>query len=68
VGFTSNTCPVSIAKPRPKGKKVLRDEIRPRWSAPPLPKLSFRVASQNLADFLSEGRPPKIQDQGEPET
>lgn len=68
VGFTSNTCPVPIAKPRPKSKKAPRDEIRPRWSAPPLPKLSFRPAAKSLSDFLSEGQAPKLQDQGEPQT
>ena len=68
VGFTSNTCPVPIAKPRPKSKKAPRDEIRPRWSAPPLPKLSFRLAAKSLSDFLSEGQAPKLQDQGEPQT
>ena len=55
VGFTSSTCPVSIAKPRPKGKKAPSDEIRPRWSAPPLAKLGFQTADQDLADFLREG-------------
>ena len=68
VGFTSTTCPVSIAKPRPKGKQAPKDEIRPRWSAPPLPKLSFRLASQSLTDFLKEGQAPKLQDQSESET
>jgi hypothetical protein len=68
VGFTSTTCPVSIAKPHPKGKKTPRDEIRPRWSAPPFPKLSFRLASQDLTDFLREGQPPNLQDQSEPQT
>lgn len=67
VGFTSATCPVPIAKPRPKGKKAPRDEFRPRWSAPAFPKLSFRVAGQKLADFLIEGQPPKLQDLGEPQ-
>jgi hypothetical protein len=65
VGFTSDTCPVPIAKPRPKGKKAPRDEIRPRWSAPPFPKLSFKAARQNLADFLGEGLVPKLKDQDE---
>jgi hypothetical protein len=67
VGFTSNTCPVPIAKPRPKGKKASKDEIRPRWSAPPFPKLSFKAASRDLADFLGEGQAPKLQDQSEPQ-
>jgi hypothetical protein len=58
VGFTSETCPVPIAKLRPKGKKAPRSEIRPRWSAPAFPKLGFKAASQHLADFLSEGQVP----------
>jgi hypothetical protein len=56
VGFTSNTCPVPIAKNRPKGEKAPAEEIRPRWSAPPLPKLSFQTAGQDLVDFLNQGR------------
>ena len=55
IGFTFTTCPVSISKPPVKGKKMRRDEMRPRWQRPPLPKLSFGVASQNLADILKEG-------------
>jgi hypothetical protein len=56
VGFTSNTSPVPIAKTRPKGEKAPADEIRPRWSAPPFPKLSFQTAGQDLEDFLNQGR------------
>lgn len=67
VGFTSQTCPVPIAKPRPKHKKAPREEIRSRWSAPPLPKLSFRTAGQPLAAFMREGQAPKLRDTGEPQ-
>jgi hypothetical protein len=56
VGFTSNTSPVPIAKTRSKGEKVPADEIRPRWSAPPFPKLSFQSAGQDLEDFLNQGQ------------
>ncbi|MFO7460522.1 MAG: hypothetical protein R6X07_07830 [Desulfatiglandales bacterium] len=56
VGFTSGTSPVPIEKTRPKGEKSSVDEIRPRWSAPPFPNLSFQTAGQDLADFLSQGR------------
>ena len=56
VGFTSSTSPVPIAKTRPKGEKAPVDEIRPRWSAPPLPKLGFQTSGQALADFLNQGR------------
>jgi hypothetical protein len=62
VGFTSSTCPVSIAKPRPKGKKAPRAEIKPRWSAPALAKLSFQTSDQDLADFLREGSETKSVD------
>jgi len=56
VGFTSATSPVPIEKTRPRGEKSSVDEVRPRWSAPPFPKLSFQTAGQDLADFLSQGR------------
>ena len=56
IGFTSNTCPVNIAKEPEKAKRRTMDEIRPRWSAPPLPKLSFNLGSQGLADFLMKGQ------------
>jgi len=56
IGFTSNTCPVTIAKEQIKTERRTMDEIRPRWSAPPLPKLTFNLSSQSLADFLMEGR------------
>ena len=56
VGYTSSTCPVAIAKTKPKGEKAPVDEIRPRWSAPPFPKLGFQSAGEDLADFLSRGR------------
>jgi hypothetical protein len=56
VGFTSSTCPAAVGKRGPKGKRSVLPELRPRWAAPPLPKLSFREAPQGLADFLSEGR------------
>lgn len=56
VGYTSSTVPVSIAKVKPKGEKGSVDEIRPRWSAPPFPKLGFQEAGQDLADFLNQGQ------------
>jgi hypothetical protein len=56
IGFTSNTCPVTIAKEPVKTERRTMDEIRPKWSAPPLPKLTFNLGSRNLADFLMEGR------------
>jgi hypothetical protein len=56
VGFTSGTCPVPVGKRRPKGKRSVIPELKPRWTAPPLPKLTFREAAQGLVGFLSEGR------------
>ena len=56
IGFTSNTCPVAIAKEPVKTERRVMDEIRSRWSAPPLPKLTFNLSRRSLADFLMEGR------------
>ena len=56
IGFTSNTCPVAIAKEQTKPKRYPMDEIRPRWAIPPLPNLSFNFAGQDLVDFLKEGQ------------
>lgn len=56
VGFTSSTCPAPIGKRGPKGKRSAVPELKPRWAAPPLPKLTFRESAQTLADFLNEGR------------
>jgi hypothetical protein len=56
VGFTSATCPVPIGKRGPKNKRSVLPELKPRWAAPPLPKLTFRESGQALADFLNEGR------------
>ena len=56
IAFTSGTCPVAIGKESQKSKKQRMEEIRPRWKAPPLPKLGFDFASQDLADFLREGQ------------
>jgi hypothetical protein len=56
MGFTSNTCPMSIAREPAKSKKQPTVEMRPRWSAPPFPKLSFSSASQDLVDFLKGGQ------------
>ncbi len=63
IGFTSNTCPVAIAKEPVKTERRTMDEIRPRWSAPPTPKLTFNLGSRNLADFLMEGRVAKFHEE-----
>jgi len=56
IGFTSSTCSTPVGKRGPKGKRSVLPELKPRWAAPPLPKLTFREAAQDLANFLSEGR------------
>ena len=55
IGFTSNTSPVPITKEPVKTKKQPMYEIRPRWSAPPFPQLTFDFATEALLDFLKEG-------------
>jgi hypothetical protein len=56
IGFTSNSCPVPIGKEPIKPKKQSAHEIRPRWNAPPLPKLSYHDSEQDLEEFLKQGR------------
>jgi hypothetical protein len=56
IGFTVNTCPVPVAKQSTKTEKKARDEIRPRWAAPPMPKLSFDFSNQALPDLLRQGQ------------
>lgn len=56
IGFAYTTCPRPIAKPPPKYKKQPVSELRSRWSAPPFPKLLFREADQDFANFLKQGQ------------
>ena len=56
IGFTSSTSPVPIGREPTKSQRQSMDEIRPRWEAPPLPKLSFNFADMNLESFLREGQ------------
>ena len=56
IGFTSSTCPAAVGKRGSKGKRSVLPELKPRWAAPPLPKLTFREAPQGLADILREGQ------------
>jgi hypothetical protein len=56
IGFTARTCPAPLAKELGKLKKYPKDQVRPKWSAPPLPKLSFQLAEQGLQDLLKEGQ------------
>lgn len=55
VGFLYTTCPVPIIKPPAKWKKSTPDEIRPRWAAPPPPKLGYQTCEEDLASFLKRG-------------
>jgi hypothetical protein len=52
IGFTSNSCPIPIAKEPIKHKKYPMNEIRPRWEVLSLPNLEYRLADQDLAEFL----------------
>ena len=56
VGFTVSTCPVNVAKEPNKSKMLPRAEIRPRWKAPAFPHLTFKIAKQDLSDFLKHGQ------------
>ena len=67
IGFTFNTCPVSVGKPPVKGKKYPMDEMRPRWGSPPLPKLGYNLASEVLADFLRQGQAFRFQKEAAPD-
>jgi hypothetical protein len=56
IGFSSSTCPVPIGREPAKTQRQSMDEMRPRWEAPPLPKLSFSFADLDLRDLLQEGQ------------
>lgn len=56
IGFTNNSCPVSVAKETIKPEKFARDEIQPKWKAPPSPKLLFDYANEDFSEFLKEGQ------------
>jgi hypothetical protein len=56
VGFTNYTCPKTIGKEPIKAERYYRDEIRPRWAAPPFPKLTFDFAAIDFMSFLVEGQ------------
>ena len=55
VGFLYTTCPVSILQAPAKGKRIPLDEMKPRWGAPIIPKLAFKVAAEDLGEFLRQG-------------
>lgn len=56
IGFASSTCPVPIGRKPAKTKEQSTDEVRPRWTAPPLPKLTFSLAGSDLKDLLLKGQ------------
>ena len=63
IGFTSNTCPVSVSKEPIKNEKSSMDEIRPRWKAESFPNLLFDFADQDLEDFLKEGQVARFREE-----
>ena len=56
LGFTAASCPVPVGKETVKPKKQPLHDIRPRWNAPPLPKLSYHDSEQDLEEFLTQGQ------------
>ena len=56
IGFSSSTSPVPIGRELTQSQRQSMDEIKPRWEAPPLPKLSFNFADMDLESFLREGQ------------
>ena len=56
IGFTRGSCPVFVAREPVKPEKYSRDEIQPKWKAPPLPKLLFDFANEDLVEFLKAGQ------------
>jgi hypothetical protein len=47
---------VPVGKEPPKAEKYDKDEIRPRWQAPPFPNLTFDYAARGLEAFLKDGQ------------
>jgi len=56
IGFTNQTCPRPIGKEPAKAERYYTDEIRPRWAAPPFPKLTPDFAARDFKMFLKEGQ------------
>ena len=67
VGFGAKACPVPIGREPVKPKKMPAYEVRPRWKAPPLPKLSYQVSDQDLAEFLKQGQVSRGLDEAQQE-
>ena len=60
IGFTTVTCPVPTGHEPAKTERRPVDRIRPRWKAPPTPKLGYVFSEQDLAEFLAEGAVPPL--------
>lgn len=58
IGFTISTCPVMTEREPAKAERRPVDQIRPRWKAPPTPKLEFLFSDQDFEAFLEEGGVP----------
>ena len=58
IGFTFESCPVTVTKAPGKPEKYPADEIKARWSSPPLPGLAFVAADKSLEEFLKQGQIP----------
>lgn len=56
IGFTAGTCPVPVAKEPVKAEKLDKDELRPKWKAPPFPNLTFDYSAGDFEAFLKEGQ------------
>ena len=61
IGFTYLTCPEPTGREPAKGERRSVDQIRPRWKAPPTPKLGFVTDERGLAEFLAEGGVPPFE-------
>jgi len=60
IGFGAKACPVPIGREPVKPKKSPPYEVRPRWNAPPLPKLSYQVSDRDFAEFLMQGQVSQV--------
>lgn len=60
IGFTTVTCPVPTGREPAKTERQPVDRIRPRWKAPPTPKLGYQLTERDLAGFLAEGGVPPL--------
>ena len=56
VGFTAGTCPVPVGQEPVKAEKLDKDELRPRWQAPPFPNLTFDYSVMEFKDFIKNGQ------------